>query len=312
MELSILIYIAAGIASLAVLAKASDNLLDALSDYAHKIGASDYLAGFFILAIGTALPELAASLSGARLGESAVVLGTILGSNFFKIPLLGVGFVLGKKMKVNLESLGNAPVTTFLACALPIILVIDGELTRVDGVIMLFVYAYYVALLWSGEGELGKLKKDVPIKKLWKDMFTFWICLVFVLLASIVLVVSARQVAEEVHMSLFLVSFVIIGIGSSAPEISVLIQTVRKKKQAFTFGNILGSMVANSLFALGIVTVISPFSIDPMTILPTGIAYLVSLLVTFWIIEREYVDWRHGLVLIGMFVLFVGVETYLG
>ena len=60
------------------------------------------------------------------------------------------------------------------------------------------------------------------------------------------------------------------------------------------------------------VALVSPFQLDPFTVLPTAIAYLVSLLITFFIIEREDVDWRHGVVLISLFAVFVAWQAYIG
>ncbi len=305
-------YVMIGVVSLVILAKSVNLMIDALSVYARKIGVSEYVVGFLILAIGTAFPEMAASFVGAMIGESAVIFGTILGSNFFKIFLLGLGFMIARRVKVDLSSIGNAPITTFLACALPILLVLDGELTRFDGVVLLCAYVYYVALLWAGEGELGVVKKNVPLKQLLSGMVVFLGCMVAMLLASRLLVFSVVMISAQANANLFFVSFVVIGIGSSMPEIAVMIGTVLKKKNAFVFGNILGSMVANSLFVLGIVALVSPFALVPSMIYQTSIVYLLSLLIAFFIIERENINWKHGLVLVGIFVLFMLFELYIG
>src|SRR3989344_5217494 len=83
-------YCIIGAASLIIVTKSSDLLVYGISNYAKKLGISDYLIGFLVVSIGTSLPELVASFNAALLKQGEMVLGTILGSNMFKIPLLGI------------------------------------------------------------------------------------------------------------------------------------------------------------------------------------------------------------------------------
>lgn len=307
-----MIAIIAIIVSLAVLVKSSDKMLDALSNYAKCVGVSEYLAGFLILTIGTELPEMASSLSGAQLGAGAIVLGTILGSNFFKMPLMGMTMIIRRRMKLDLGDLGNAPMTTFLACSLPIFLLLDGGISQRDGMVLILAYLGYILLLWQGEGERGKLKKDLPILCLLPDMVKFWICLVLVLVSAIVLVIATETFASQIEMSLFWVSFFILGIGSAMPEVSVTLQAARRKQAEVGLGNNFGAMVTNSLLTIGLVGVLSPFSVDPMSVIPTAIAFLIGLLMIFMVIGKEKVTWKHGALLTAYFVAYLLVESMWG
>ena len=160
--------------SLAIVCKSADLLVYGISDYAKKLGVSDYLVGFLIVSIGTALPELVAAITGATLKQGPIVFGTILGSNIFKIPLLGIIILIGRKLKTT-TSIGSAPITTFFMAILPLILIIDGVLSRADGIILLTAFFIYIIHLWRGEGQLGKIKKTVAIKTIYKDAFIFLI-----------------------------------------------------------------------------------------------------------------------------------------
>ena len=78
------------LASLIILAKSADMVVYGISNYAKKLGISDYLIGFLVVSIGTAIPELTASITGTLIGQGAIVYGTVLGSNLFGLPLLGL------------------------------------------------------------------------------------------------------------------------------------------------------------------------------------------------------------------------------
>ena len=76
--------------SLAMVIKSSDLVVYSISDYARKLGISDYLIGFLVLSIGTSLTELVAAITGATANQGGIVFGAVLGSSLFKFPILGL------------------------------------------------------------------------------------------------------------------------------------------------------------------------------------------------------------------------------
>ncbi len=169
----LLFYSIVCIVSLVILAKSSDLLVYGISNYARKLGISDYIIGFIVISIGTALPELVSSINGALIGQGAIVFGVVFGSNLFKIPLLGIIILIAKKIKNRGNFLGNAPVFTFALTMLPVFLVRDGILSRDDGLILLVAFIVYLLRLWKGEGEIGKLKMNIKLKDIYKDGLVF-------------------------------------------------------------------------------------------------------------------------------------------
>lgn len=72
-----------------LLAFGADTLVGSSIEIASRLGISDVLIGLTIVAIGTSLPELAASISAARSGHEDICVGNIIGSNLFNILLIG-------------------------------------------------------------------------------------------------------------------------------------------------------------------------------------------------------------------------------
>ena len=128
------------LASLVIVAKSADMVVYSISDYAKRLGVSDYLIGFLVVSIGTAIPELVASITGAMAGVGAIVFGTVFGSNLFKIPLLGLILLIAKNVKIKQNIGGNAPIVTFFIILFPLALVIDGVLSKTDGVILIIAF----------------------------------------------------------------------------------------------------------------------------------------------------------------------------
>ncbi len=296
------------LASLVILAKSADMVVYAISNYARRLGVSDYLTGFLVISIGTAIPELVASGTGALIGQGAIVFGTVLGSNLFKIPTLGLILLIAKKIKTKQNVGMNAPVITLFIIVLPILLSIDGMLSRTDGAILLIMFLIYIVRLWHGEGELGKMEENVELKNIWKDALIFGLALAALLLSARWLVFSSIYISEALNISPYIIGLIVIGIGASAPELTVQIRSIFKHHHDIAFGNVLGSLVANSVFVLGLVAVIKPVNIQFSMIIITSVFLVVGVFYVLTIMGKEEVNWRHGLMLVLFYILFLIVE----
>jgi cation:H+ antiporter len=297
--------------SLIIVIKSSGLLVYGISDYAKKLGISDYITGFIVVSIGTALPELIAAVTGAALGQGKLVFGTIFGSNIFKIPLLGGLLLIVKKIKTRNDVGGAAPITTLFIALLPFLLVIDRRLGRIDGVILLLAFLFYIFKLWKGEGEMGKLKKNVKLASIWKDGLIFIGSLVALLLSARWLVFSSISISSQLRISPYLIGLLIIGVGASLPELMVQYRSIRKHHQNMATGNVLGSIVTNSTFVLGVAALIAPFNISIETLILTFIFMMVGLLYTLIVMLKDKVTWKHGLVMVSIYVLFLIFEVVL-
>lgn len=296
------------ICSLAVVIKGSDLVVYGISHYARRLGVSDYLIGFLVISIGTAIPELTASITGTLVNQGQIVFGTVLGANLFELPLLGLILLISKKIKTK-QSIGmNAPIITFFMIILPLLLVTDGVLSKVDGAILIIAFLVYIARLWHDEGKLGKMKKNVKLKDMWKDTLIFGISLAALLLGARYLVFSSIFISNALNISPYIVGLIVIGVGASAPELTVQLRSVFKHRQNLAFGNVLGSLVANSAMVLGIAAIIKPIHIQPSTILVTSIFLTIGILYALKIMIKKEVTWKHGLTLILFYIAFLIAE----
>jgi cation:H+ antiporter len=296
------------LASLVIVAKSADLIVYGITNYARKLGVSDYLIGFLVVSIGTAIPELVAAVTGASIGQGAITFGTVFGSNLFKIPLLGLILLIIKKIKIKQKIGMNAPIVTLFVTVLPLLLIIDGTLSRIDGAILLIAFLIYIARLWHGEGELGKMEKNIEIKRIWKDALIFTLALTALLLSARFLVFSSINISEILNISPYIIGLIIIGIGASAPELTIQIRSMLKHHQDIAFGNVLGSLVANSAFVLGIASIIKPIYIQPQILLITSIFMVTGIIYMLIIMGKEEVNWKHGLILISFYILFLLAE----
>jgi len=294
--------------SIGIVAKAGDLIVYGISDYARKLGISDYLIGLFVVSIGTALTELMASITGALAAQGAIVFGTVLGSSLFKFPILGLILLISRKIKTKENTTGSTPIITLFIIILPLILIGDGRLSRIEGAILLIAFVIYIAKLWKGEGELGKMKEDIKFKSIWKDMVIFGVALAALLLSARYLVLSSITISGILNVSPYFVGLIVIGIGASAPELTVQLRSILKKRHNIAFGNVIGSLVANSALVLGIAAMIKPIYIQPVTVFITSIFIMTGAIYTLIITGQKEVNWKHGLILISFYALFLLAE----
>jgi len=137
-------YVAVGALALAL---GSDLLVGASVEMAHRLGVSDVLIGVTIVAVGTSLPELAATISAATRRHTGIVVGNIIGSNLFNMLFIGgtVSLVFGlpvdrRILFFELPAMlaGTALMWFFLATG--------RKLVRTEGVVLLLLYALIIAV----------------------------------------------------------------------------------------------------------------------------------------------------------------------
>ncbi len=249
-------------------------LVDGASSIAKKAGVSEFVIGLTIVGIGTSMPELVVSCTGAFQGNADIAIGNIIGSNIFNAMLiLGVTALICPltitKSNRRIDMPLNLLVTLLLIC-MGLTHTIFGfgadELTRIDGAVMLVIFALYLYLSFrNGSGNEDAEESGV---KLYKTP----VALVMVLfgLGALVgggqlFVNSAVEIAHLCNVPDKFIAITILAGGTSLPELATCIVAAMKKRSQLALGNILGSNISNILLILGAASVITPLSFANVT-----------------------------------------------
>lgn len=139
-------------AGLALLVVGANLLVDGAVSLARGYGLSEAVIGLTLVAVGTSLPELATAIVAARRKHTAVVLGTVIGSNIFNILLILGTTALTVPMGVGSRfRTFDVPFLLGLSALLLLLLFKANRIGRTMGAAMLAIYcAYSVSLLWGG------------------------------------------------------------------------------------------------------------------------------------------------------------------
>lgn len=245
---------------LAMVIGGANALVDGASSVARRTGISEFVIGLIIVGFGTSLPELVVSVTGALSKNSDIAIGNVLGSNIFNTSLiLAVSAMIAPVAITRSNKFRDIPITilvTFLVAALGW----QGGLSRVEGIIMVALFAAYIIYSFKTDQE------DVPAEEEAKIFNTFTsVVLILGGLACLVLggrlfVNSAENIAHMIGVSDKFIAITVLAVGTSLPEFVTSIVALAKKRSQLALGNILGSNVFNLLLILGVSAIISPTS----------------------------------------------------
>jgi cation:H+ antiporter len=299
--------------SLYIIIKAADIAVEGISDYAKRLGLSDYIIGILVVSFASSVPELISSINGALIGEGGIIFGTILGSNIVELTLvLGATAMVGRKLILESSVLEKTASDIFILILLPFILIVDGKLSRLDGAVLVFAFIFFVFILWHKEGELGRIKQYVKMKDIWRDMFLFIGCLVAMMLGSRWLVNSSVSIANDLSISPFIVALVVIGIGSSVSDASVGIRSVIKGHNEVGLGNVLGSNVTKSTFFLGVLAIVNPITFAFSNLWIVLIFTIIVTGITLHFMRRKLMLSRHGILMLIIYGIFLAAQWMFG
>ena len=259
---------------LAIVIFGAESLVDGASSFARKLGVSEFIIGLTIVGIGTSLPELVVSFTGAFQGNSDVSVGNIVGSNIFNIfVILGVAALVDpiditkSNLKLDMPVYAAGTLLVILAGMSFALFGIGGgnTLGRVEGILMVvafFAYLYYSLKHDDKSSDSGEPAKD---RKLWVSLLMTVVGIAALVGGGQLFVDSATNIAHMAGWSDAFIAIPILAVGTSLPEFTTCVVAASKHKDSMALGNILGSNISNLFLVLGGSAIIHPLAMDGMS-----------------------------------------------
>ena len=310
-----------------ILIKVSDHVVIAVRRLSRVTHISAFVLSVIILSIGTTLPEFFVSTTSALRGVSNLSLGVIIGSNIANIALItGIAALTMGSIRVDSNFVKRDLWMALAAGVLPIFLIVDGKLSRVDGLILLVIYAAYTTsfLKIKFREIVESNKKENFVHRFWrrlnhiestkaKEYGRLFISIAILLFCADLIVKTATSLASLVGVPVFLIGIIFVAIGTSLPELAFALRAVKDKEPTMFFGNLLGSTIINSTLIIGLAAVISPIQVVIFSeYIVSGIAFVVVFLAFWYFIKSKYrLDKWEAVVLLGLYLLFVLLEFVL-
>lgn len=296
---------------------AADRFVVGAASLARNLGVSPLIIGLTIVGFGTSAPEILVSAIAAWNGNPAVGIGNAIGSN-----ITNVGLVLGTTaiitpLAVRSETLKREFPILFAIMLLVLVLVLDHNLSRVDGTILLLgllVMLYWlisIGLRSRGQDPMiAEYSEELP-SDVTSGMATIWLVigLVFMLLSSRAVVWGATGVAKHFGISDLVIGLTVVALGTSLPELAASITSAIKKEHDIAIGNVLGSNMFNLLAVLGLPGLIQPANLDPEVLsrdIPVMIGITIALFaMSFGFGRPGKISRSEGAMLVGAYIAYM-------
>jgi len=307
-----------------VLIKSADLVIVAIRRISRDTSTKTFVISALILAIGTSFPELSVSITSALEKTPNLVLGVIIGSNIANIALVAglTGFVAGK-IRVSGDYLKRDVWIALLAGILPLILIIDKVLSRVDGLILIAVYfAYATSFFRRRFIQIGREQKEESFiyrffrkfnhiaTERRRELGKLFLGIALLLFSADSIVKLSSALANFANIPIFTVGLLLLAVGTSLPEFAFSLRSVEEHEPSMFFGNLLGSTIANSTLIIGVASVLAPIEIIAVNeYFKAVVAFVVIFLVFFIFIRSKHrLDRWEALVLILLYVTFLVAE----
>ena len=305
--MDILFWFSVFLVGLWLLMRAAGTLVHAAVQTMHHYHISSSAFGIIVLASLTALPETFVAVTAALAGTESLSYGSLLGSNTVNLPIvIGLALFINGGIKIH-NIIWTRRHGLFLSFAVIIasITLFDQQLTRLDGFLLLMVFALYLYSIFISEWEHAKVKKEMKTESwLWRRLHhhieivkkkkrhtpylrlrhSSIVLLILgtggLLIASNILVYSANFLSHAFGISELYVGLIGLGLGTALPEVAASLTAVKNGQASLGLSNIIGDNIATILLALGITGLIHPIDIEPVSLF-VDIPLLIGVTVSF-------------------------------
>jgi cation:H+ antiporter len=297
-------------AGLIILIVAADRLVISAVRVARLLNVSVVIIGAVIVGFGTSIPEFVVSGLAASQGNTSLAMSNVVASN-----TANVGVVLGLSALMATVSTKHRVIRRegllmFLSVAVLAVMLAGGYAGRIEGFILVGGMAVALGLLvrWSRDDPEAVAEDlegiDADGGGLAVEVIYGSVALIATVVAGQQLLLGVEGIGTELGFSMVFMGM-ITGVGTSLPELSAALAGARRGHSDLVLGNVLGSNVFNSLGVAGVAAIIGPGILVGVSWILIGLMLTVAAIAGLFAFTGQVITRIEGLVLIGMFVLYV-------
>lgn len=271
---------------------------------ASALGMSPLLIGLLIVSLGTDLPEIANSIVSSAAGHGDINVGDSFGSVLAQISLmLGLLPFFGGTLKVKRDEIMVIGACEVLALIASVSMVEKGYISRMDAVFMVASWPILMLII----KKMITQKESIEVRtnrRLLHHVVIAVLGFVGVAAGSYVMINSVITLSALLHIHEYFISFFMVAIGTSLPELVVDLTAMRKGQHEIAIGDALGSCIVDASFSIGIGPLFFPITVSASLAETSGLyALLVSITVLSTLALREKLDRKAGALFIVLYLL---------
>ncbi len=293
-----------------ILIKSSFLLVRSTTKLAAFFGMTEFAIGFILMAFSTSIPELFVSITSALQGMPDFVLGNVIGSNVINLTLvIGVTVIVRRGINIESKMVMKDSLIMFFITALPVVLMLDQNLNRLDALILIAVFLLYNWHILKQEKKFERTLARVRKKDFLKYFLMFMVSIVLLLFAANLAVTSAKRISVGMGVPAILIALLVLAMGTSLPELFSGTLAALEGHDYLAVGDILGSVVTNATLVLGIAALITPIYTDYLVFITSSMFMIISAFIFTTNLESDRaLNVKEGIVMLLLYILFIMVE----
>ena len=294
------------VVSLALLVKSADVFTDAAEVLGRAIGLAPFVIGVTIVALGTSLPELVASVLAVWRGASEIVMGNVIGSNIANLGLvLGLAAIIAGRLKIERElSFVDLPVLVGVT-VLGALMALSGTVDRLESLVLVAALAVYLHLCVRAPRLVEEERARAGGLALPRAALLLVLAAVVIYAGAEGTVIAILALARAYAVTTETLAVTVVAIGTSLPEVAVTALAAGRGRAELAVGNIVGSNVFNLVAVAGLAGLIGPLAV-PESLLTIALPAMVGLtLVAVVMLQSQVVTRWEGWLLMLAYAWFL-------
>jgi len=276
---------------------------------ATALGISPLIIGVTLVSIGTDISEIFNSIISCFLGHGDIDVGDSVGSDltqltlvFGLLPIVCGAFYINRR---DIIILGSCEVLSLIVI---FTIVEKGYITRLNAIFMVFSLFIYIWLIYSSNKDsiqhrIEHIEIEQPRKKKKYHLLIAVIGFGGVTISAFVIVQSVIYISQAINVHEYIISFFVLAIGTSLPELVVDIHALRSGHPGIAIGDIVGSCIVDSTLSIGIGQIFFPQAVTAELAVPTVLyTLIVSIIVIVTIAIRRKIDKKAGVFFILLYL----------
>ena len=285
---------------------------------ATALGVSPLIIGVTLVSIGTDIPEIVNSIISCALGHGDIDVGDSVGSDLTQLTLVfGILPLITGVIWVHRKDIIILGACEILSLIVIYTVVEKGYFTRLNAIFMVGSLGIYIWLIFNANKgsilERMELIEKVEAPKS-KKLHFLVAMLGFggVALASFMIVRSVVFISTMLNVNEYIISFFIVALGTSLPELVVDVNALRLGYHSIAIGDIVGSCIVDSTLSIGIGQALFPQAVTASLAVPTVLYTIFCSLIVFTMIAaRKKVDRKAGILFISLyFISYIFLFTF--
>lgn len=311
---------------LVLLIKGGDWFVDGATGIARRFHLPDIIVGATVVSIGTTLPEVMVSATGALQGQGAMAYGNAIGSIICNTSLIAAISVACNPGPVNVKTMKMPVIFFFGSAALYCVAAyVLGTFPRWMGIVMLLIFVTYLVInvrqgLKNPDAVESEEQEAGEGRTMFQELVLLIVGAVFIAWGANLLVEHGTNIAKFLGVPETVIALTFVALGTSLPELVTTITSLRKGHASLGIGNVIGANVFNLVLVSGVAVTLAPFAVpegklllghNASLVLDIPLMLAVMLLLTVPALAKKKLSRWQGVTLLIIYAAFCAFQFFL-